>query len=169
MAARDYSPLEIGELASSVMNALLRQELLPLPPTAEFLGTGLYAIYYQGAYPEYQPISELNRGDPGSCPIYIGKAVPPGSGKGLPGEGEAPKGPFLVSPAARTRRVDTAGNQLGPAGFLVPSPDDRPGLDTTGRAAPHPEVPPRVEHGSGWFRQSRSRLWPQGSAALPVG
>lgn len=95
MAARDYSPLEIGELASSVMNALLRQELLPLPPTAEFLGTGLYAIYYQGAYPEYQPISELNRGDPGSCPIYIGKAVPPGSRKGLPGEGEAPKGPFL--------------------------------------------------------------------------
>ena len=93
MAARDYNPLEIGELASSVMNALLRQELLPLPPTAEFLGTGLYAIYYQGAYPEYQPISELNRGDPGSCPIYIGKVVPPGSRKGLPGE--APEGPFL--------------------------------------------------------------------------
>ena len=47
-----------------------------LPPN-QFLGSGVYGLYYVGAYELYAKISELNRS---TCvqPIYLGKAVPPG-------------------------------------------------------------------------------------------
>jgi len=52
-----------------------------LPPPASFDGTGVYALYYLGEFHLYSPLARLNRI---SCdyPIYIGKAVPPGSRKG---------------------------------------------------------------------------------------
>ena len=48
-----------------------------LPPPGQFLGPGVYGVYYVGAYELYAKISELNRS---TCvqPIYVGKAVPPG-------------------------------------------------------------------------------------------
>ena len=48
-----------------------------LPPPGQFLGPGVYGLYYVGAYELYAKISELNRS---TCvqPIYVGKAVPPG-------------------------------------------------------------------------------------------
>ena len=95
MVAADYSPLEIRELASCVMNALLRQEQSPLRPIKEFPGCGLYAIYYDGDHPEYRMISDRNRESPASWPIYVGKAVPSGGRKGWATEGDTPKGPFL--------------------------------------------------------------------------
>ena len=48
-----------------------------LPPPNQFLGPGVYGLYYVGAYELYAKIGELNRS---TCvqPIYLGKAVPPG-------------------------------------------------------------------------------------------
>ena len=92
----EYSPLDIGELANSIVNALLRQPCGPLPPDAEFNGSGLYAIYYYGDYPVYRPIAEANRGEACSRPIYVGRATPSGGRKGWE-EGEVPpEGPFLL-------------------------------------------------------------------------
>lgn len=49
-----------------------------LPPPQQFLGPGVYGLYYVGTYEPYEKISEANQI---SCvrPIYIGKAVAPGS------------------------------------------------------------------------------------------
>lgn len=49
----------------------------PLPPTAKFFGTGVYALYYIGDNPLYARYKELNR-LAYDFPIYVGKAVPEG-------------------------------------------------------------------------------------------
>lgn len=51
--------------------------ILKLPPPDRFTGSGVYAIYYTGAYSRYQKIALINQGKP-ILPIYVGKAVPPG-------------------------------------------------------------------------------------------
>lgn len=48
-----------------------------LPPPKQFLGPGIYALYYAGSYQPYIHMAQLNQLDC-SLPIYIGKAVPPG-------------------------------------------------------------------------------------------
>lgn len=48
-----------------------------LPPPENFIGSGVYAIYYIGKCPYYRTIYELNRIE-FKQPIYVGKAVPQG-------------------------------------------------------------------------------------------
>jgi hypothetical protein len=76
-----YNPLDKRNLGDSVADALIETEaqLLPPPP---FIGAGVYAIYYTGAFPAYVLLSEANRDGQFRCPIYVGKAVPPGARKG---------------------------------------------------------------------------------------
>jgi hypothetical protein len=74
---RPYDPLDYENLARSVVDALMGQELQSLPPAA-FSGAGVYAIYYLGAFPAYRPISSSEA----RVPIYVGKAVPSGQRKG---------------------------------------------------------------------------------------
>lgn len=76
---RPYNPLEKRNLAESIVTELLQQAAQPLPPVEVFGGAGIYVIYYTGDYPEYQPIAQRNRGNLFDAPIYVGKAVPPGS------------------------------------------------------------------------------------------
>lgn len=52
----------------------------PLPPGYDFEGSGVYGLYYQGDFELYSSISTKNKKSMGT-PIYIGKAVPPGSRK----------------------------------------------------------------------------------------
>lgn len=75
-------------LAESAANALLRQEPEALPPEP-FEGAGIYAIYYLGDFPAYQPLAEVNR-ERLEAPIYVGKADPKGGRRG--GEWDAPSG-----------------------------------------------------------------------------
>lgn len=58
-----------------------------LPPSATFVGTGVYALYYIGIYENYRNIHNLTRSD---CilPIYVGKAVPKGWRTGREPRGE---------------------------------------------------------------------------------
>ncbi|MFQ5610798.1 MAG: Eco29kI family restriction endonuclease [Anaerolineae bacterium] len=48
-----------------------------LPPPSQFIGAGVYGLYYLGDYELYAKIARLNKN---TCiqPIYVGKAVPPG-------------------------------------------------------------------------------------------
>jgi hypothetical protein len=51
--------------------------LHPLPPTTQFIGSGVYGLYYLGGYELYTKIVATNR-EAQPQPIYMGKAVPPG-------------------------------------------------------------------------------------------
>ena len=69
-----YDPLNYDNLAKSIVRALLDRSPEPLAPDP-FPGPGVYAIYYRGGL-EYAPVAK------GDSPIYVGKAVPPGSRTG---------------------------------------------------------------------------------------
>ncbi len=77
-----YNPLHKTNLGNSVAEALLTVKVAPLSATAELDGAGVYAIYYTGNFPAYQPIARKNREGQFSQPIYVGKAVPKGARKG---------------------------------------------------------------------------------------
>ena len=76
-----YNPLDKSNLGTSVADALLARPVVKLPPDA-FLGAGVYAIYYSGSFPPYEPISVRNSSGGYAMPVYVGKAVPSGARKG---------------------------------------------------------------------------------------
>lgn len=80
-----YNPLDKRHLGEQVAEALLEQDVQPLPPS-RFIGAGVYALYYIGNFPAYAALTEVNKDDQYLCPIYVGKAVPEGARKGGQGE-----------------------------------------------------------------------------------
>jgi Eco29kI-like restriction endonuclease len=82
MAGPPYNPLDKRNLAESVATALLKRPIGLLPPIESFDGAGIYAIYYAGDFRPYRSMAARNKSLNPSHPIYIGKAVPPGSRKG---------------------------------------------------------------------------------------
>jgi hypothetical protein len=80
-AIKPFNPLDKRNLGESVADALLRMEVQPLPPEP-FVGAGVYALYYTGAFSAYRQLSEVNKDGRYRCPIYVGKAVPAGARKG---------------------------------------------------------------------------------------
>jgi len=78
---KPFNPLDKRNLGDSVAEALLHTSIQSLPPKP-FLGVGVYALYYTGSFAAYHRLVEVNCNGQYSCPIYIGKAVPPGSRKG---------------------------------------------------------------------------------------
>jgi hypothetical protein len=54
----------------------------PLPPPNALIGAGVYVLYYLGGFELYEAISVQNREEV-RLPIYVGKAVPPGSRTGF--------------------------------------------------------------------------------------
>lgn len=87
---KPFNPLDKKNLGKSVTEALLETTTVTLPPNEKFTGAGVYAIYYVGDFPSYKKITERNRNGLFKCPIYVGKAVPPGARKGGFGLGENP-------------------------------------------------------------------------------
>ena len=85
-----FNPLERKHLGASVADALLATAAQPLGSVSSFIGAGIYAIYYIGELPCYQPLAAANRGGKFALPIYVGKAVPKGARMGG-GAGEAGK------------------------------------------------------------------------------
>ncbi len=82
MSETPYNPLEKLRLGESVARALLSRDSAPLPPPKAFGGAGIYAIYYFGSLPLYAELTKSRPSSAKSRPIYVGKAVPPGSRKG---------------------------------------------------------------------------------------
>ena len=78
---KPFNPLDKRRLGESVADALILTEIQPLPPEP-FIGAGVYAIYYSGSFPAYKKLSKINQNGQFRCPIYVGKAVPPGARKG---------------------------------------------------------------------------------------
>jgi Eco29kI restriction endonuclease len=73
---------------------LLSQPCGPLPPSEEFPGVGIYAIYYHGSYSAYEFLARKNA-EGCVVPIYVGKAVPKGGRKGGWGLGDHPGAPLF--------------------------------------------------------------------------
>jgi hypothetical protein len=85
-----FNPLDKTNLAESVRDHLLKRPAVLLPPD-RFRGAGLYAIYYRGFFPAYRKLANLDPSVERAIPIYVGKAVPPGSRKGGYGLGAEPR------------------------------------------------------------------------------
>lgn len=78
-----FNPLAMESLAASIVQRLLEIDPVPLKAVPKFFGAGLYAIYYTGDFPAYKIVRDNNLGDAWALPIYVGKAVPKGSRRGL--------------------------------------------------------------------------------------
>ncbi len=62
------NPEFVGQL---VGRTLIEQPAHPLANVHKFYGSGVYALYYHGAFAAYRPVSAK------TTPIYVGKADPP--------------------------------------------------------------------------------------------
>ena len=76
---RIYDPLRRENLGRSVQWALLARPPVRMDLLPDISGCGIYAIYYTGAISLYEPIARSSF----QMPIYVGKADPEGSRKGL--------------------------------------------------------------------------------------
>ncbi len=114
MPGRPYNPLERLNLARSVEATLLQQPLRALPLTTPFSGAGLYAIYYSGPFPAYQPISSSDY----RVPIYVGKADPKGARTGLV-DPSATAGPVLFGRISDHTKSIIAAENLEIADFRL--------------------------------------------------
>lgn len=65
-----FDPSNPKVVGRFVALAMVAQDRLPLSEIPKFYGSGIYAIYYNGRFREYQPISKTE------TPIYVGKASP---------------------------------------------------------------------------------------------
>lgn len=79
MSATEFDPLDYDNLTRQVVEELLRREAVGFNAIEPFRGAGVYALFYTGNLPMYERI----RSEDATCPIYVGKAVPPGGRKGL--------------------------------------------------------------------------------------
>ena len=73
-----YDPLTYENLMAGLTRRFERVDKCPLGSIEDLQvrGPGIYALFYTGSLEAYEPISD------GESPIYVGKAVPPGSRKG---------------------------------------------------------------------------------------
>lgn len=76
MKPRTYNPLDYASLSETLARELMSSELMPLSDIEKFYGDGVYALFYCGDFPAYQELSDINFSEPGTLPIYIGKASP---------------------------------------------------------------------------------------------
>jgi len=72
----EYNPLDYDHLTENLVRELMGRKPQRLPLDTEFVGAGVYALFYNGDFEAYKPVSGTDR------PIYVGKAVPEGARKG---------------------------------------------------------------------------------------
>jgi len=68
---------KLESVVNEAIEFFIKTPLHSLPPPGQFLGPGVYGLYYVGSYELYARIAQLNQ-DACVQPIYVGKAVPPG-------------------------------------------------------------------------------------------
>ncbi|MBZ5737521.1 Eco29kI family restriction endonuclease [Nocardioides mangrovi] len=83
MTDEPYNPLSMENLGHSVENALLDSTPTRMDQMSRFTGAGVYAIYYTGDAAPYETLGAVNQREAFEVPIYVGKAVPKGSRKGV--------------------------------------------------------------------------------------
>ncbi len=82
MRQEKFNPLDKKNLGVSVADALVTQRPEALGGVQSFDGAGIYALYYTGDFHPYRPMVRLNKDGRFEWPIYVGKAIPPGSSRG---------------------------------------------------------------------------------------
>ena len=65
-----FDPSDPDTVGKLIARTMLEQERIPLSLLEKFYGSGVYAIYYRGAFTAYLPIRATE------TPIYVGKADP---------------------------------------------------------------------------------------------
>lgn len=78
-----FNPLDLENLGASIARAMGESSPTPLGALPRFEGAGIYAIYYTGPHPAYEPLVAANLDLSEPHPIYVGKATPKGGRKGL--------------------------------------------------------------------------------------
>ena len=86
-----YNPLDKRNLGQSIAIALTKQRPIPLVALKQFMGAGVYMIYYVGQFAPYKKIAARNLNEAFELPIYVGKAVPSGSRIGSNLDGSVPE------------------------------------------------------------------------------
>ena len=76
MKPRSYNPLDYASLSETLARELMAADLIPLVDVEKFYGNGVYALFYSGDFPAYREMADINFSEPGTLPIYIGKASP---------------------------------------------------------------------------------------------
>lgn len=76
MTVNLYDPLTYDNLMAGLVMHFETQAKERLDSVAGVEGPGIYSLFYSGNFHVYEPVSCSER------PIYVGKAVPPGSRKG---------------------------------------------------------------------------------------
>ena len=76
MTVELYDPLTYGNLMAGLALHFSERPKVPLESPGEVAGPGIYALFYVGPFDTYHSISGTE------SPIYVGKAVPPGSRRG---------------------------------------------------------------------------------------
>lgn len=76
---------QLADLLKDAIRVFNGTPVYELPPPENFLGSGVYAIYYTGKHELYTAISEANR-IRYDLPIYVGKAIPVGARRGQGGK-----------------------------------------------------------------------------------
>jgi hypothetical protein len=85
VTSEPYNPLDMTNLAHSIVTKMVETPPVGLGSVPSFAGAGLYAIYYTGPFPAYAPVAERNRNEAFEEPIYVGKAIPAGGRRGTGG------------------------------------------------------------------------------------
>lgn len=68
---------ELQSVVDQAIQFFINTPVHELPPPSQFIGSGVYAIYYSGGCEVYRKIAQRNKSN--LClPIYVGKAVAPG-------------------------------------------------------------------------------------------
>ncbi|HAA20701.1 MAG TPA: restriction endonuclease [Cytophagales bacterium] len=107
---KPFNPLDKTNLGENVAEALLNSKTHNLPIEEEFIGAGIYAIYYKGDFSLYEPISGSQATKNSSPPIYVGKAVPAGARKGGFGLGEDPGNVLFKRLGEHSKSISQATN-----------------------------------------------------------
>lgn len=79
-----WDPLTYENLMAGTVAQFEIQPFRSLDDRGDVEGPGIYALYYRGEIPEYEPIANTE------VPIYVGKAVAPGARKGGDGNVDRP-------------------------------------------------------------------------------
>ncbi len=77
-----FNPLDMENLAQSIVTRIEHMDPVPLDEVPHFKGAGVYAIYYSGGFGPYTRLCSKHA-ESVRQPIYVGKAVPAGGRRGL--------------------------------------------------------------------------------------
>lgn len=105
-----FDPLNRKNLAASVAEALLMQDVYALGKVPVFSGAGVYAIYYSGEFHAYTELASRNQNNRFIAPIYVGKAIHAGSRKGGSSEGDSTRKPLYNRLSEHAESIQAAEN-----------------------------------------------------------